>query len=109
MQDQKEPQTSGIGLLVRLYWMGIGNVLLLLFLVFIVEKRLQFPSLLDAAYLIVLVSLVLVRYVDIRFLNGQTGDAQPATMIHWRRYAMIIGSAGGAAWFLARVLAHFLK
>ena len=108
MTDQKEAPISGTGFLVRLYWMGIGNVLLLFLFFFIVEKRLIFPSLLDAAYLVALASLILIRYVDIRFLNGETGDGKPATLTHWRRYAMIIGSAGGAAWLLARVLAHFL-
>jgi hypothetical protein len=109
MPDQKEAPTSGAGVLARLYWLFFGNTLLFFLLVFIIQKRPKLPSSLDAAYLIAVASLILVRYVDIRFLNGQTGEGKPATMANWRRYALLVGPAGAGAWLLARVLMHFLK
>lgn len=109
MQDQKEASPSGKGILARLYWMFFGNILLMFVLVFIFEKRPSFPSFYDAAYWTALAFLIFVRYVDIRFLNGQTGEGTPATMIHWRRYAVIVGPVGVGAWILVRVLVHFLK
>jgi hypothetical protein len=47
--------------------------------------------------------------VDIRFLNGETGDGKPATLTHWRRYALLVGSVGLGAWLLAHALVSILK
>ena len=99
MEDQKEAPLSGLGFFVRLYWMFVGNALLMFLLGFIYSKHSKFPSLLDAAYLGALASLILVRYVEIQFLNGQTGEGKPATLAHWRRYAKIVAPAGVVGWF----------
>jgi hypothetical protein len=107
--DQTEAPIGGAGCLVRLYWIFLGNALLLILLVFIVEKRPVFPSLIDLASLATVASLIAVRYVDVRLLNGQTGTGDPATMTHWRRYAMLTGIVGVGLWLLARVLTHSLK
>ena len=109
MPDQKGAPSSGAVLLARLYWMFIGTVLLLFLLVFIFEKRPRFPSLHDAAYWVAVASLVIVRYVDIRFLSGKTGEGQPATLADWRRYTVLLGSVGMAAWLLVRAIVHLLK
>jgi hypothetical protein len=109
MQDKTEVPVNGHGLLVRLYWIFVGNIFLLLLLVFIVQKKTSFPSLVDAACLITAASLVIVRYIDIRFLNGQTGEGKPATMSDWRSYAMLIGSIGVGGLLLAHMLVYFLK
>lgn len=108
MQDSKETPPSGTGFFVRLYWIFAGNILLFFLLVFIVEKHPKFPSLLDATYGLAVASLILARYVDIRFLNGTTGDEEPATMTHWRRYATLMGSAGVGAWILAHLIVRVL-
>lgn len=107
MPDQKEATQSGIEFFVRLYWLFIGNVILFFILAFILEKHLRFPSILDALYLCAIVALILVRYVDIRFLKGETGEGKPATMAHWRRYTMLISLVGVGAWLLFRGFIHF--
>ena len=109
MQDQTEVPLSGIGLLARLYWLILGNALPLFLLVFIFEKRPPLPSLIDAAYLVLVVSLIIVRYIDIRFLNGNTGEGKPATMTNWRRYALLVGALGVGAWLLVRLPVLFHK
>ena len=109
MPDQKEDPQSGAGFLVRLYWLFIGNVLLFFLLVFIFEKRPPLLSRLDVTYLVAVASLIVARYIDIRFLNGRTGEDKPATMTDLGQYMMIIGPAGVGAWLLVRVLIHFLK
>jgi hypothetical protein len=102
--EQKEAPLSGVGVLVRLYWMVLGNGLLMLLLFLILDRRPALPSPYDAAYLLIVASLIIVRHMDIRFLNGQTGEGKPATMAHWRRYVMIIGPVGVGAWCLARLI-----
>lgn len=109
MQDQKQVSPGGTGVFVRLYWLILGNVLLFFLLVSLFEKHPPLPSLLDAVYFVVVASLILARYIDIRFLNGETGEGTPATMTNWRRYTMLVGSVGVGAWLLARTLAHVLK
>jgi len=109
MPDQTEAPIGGAGCLVRLYWIFLGNAVLMFLLVFIFEKRPAFPSLIDVACLATVASLIAVRYVDIRFLDGQTGTGDPATMAHWRRYALLTGIVGSGLWLLARAFTHFLK
>jgi hypothetical protein len=109
MKDPKDVTPGGVGLLLRLYWLFLGNVLLLFLLVFIIEKRPGLPSLFDAAYFAALISLITVRYVDIRFLKGETGEGKPATMADWRTHALIVGPVGAGAWLLVRFIVHSLK
>ncbi len=108
MEDPKEPPFNSAGCLARLYWMFFGNIVLSLLLFFILEKRPIPPFLLDSAYFVAGLSLVLTRYVDIRFLHGQTGDGKPATMEHFQRYALWVCAAGAGVWLLARSLVRFL-
>lgn len=109
MQDAKDTHLSGAGFFIRLDWLFLGNALLFCLLVFIIEKRLPLPSFWDSVYLAPLISLIVSRYGDIRFLNGQTGEGKPATMAHWRRYAILISLVGVGAWLLTLVFVHFLK
>lgn len=109
MQDQTKANSNAAGCLFRLYWLFIGNALLLFLLVFVFENNQSPPTLPDAAYLAILASLLFARYVDIRFLKGQTDEGKPATMTHWRRYLLIMIPVGVGAWLLARLLSHYMK
>jgi hypothetical protein len=109
MQSQEIPPQDGYGVLARLYWMMFGYAMLLFLLVFLFEKRPDLPSLLDVVCLLVVGSLVGVRFLDVRFLNGRTADGDPATMDHWRRYAGVVGSIGTGAWVATRVLSYLLR
>ncbi len=109
MQEQTNVSSNGLGVLLRLYWMFLGNVALIFLLAMIYVRRVPFASRLDAIYLLAVASLLAARYVDIRFLNGETGDGKPATLTHWRRYALLVGSVGLGAWLLAHALVSILK
>ncbi|MDI6775146.1 MAG: hypothetical protein QME60_07110 [Verrucomicrobiota bacterium] len=109
MQEQKDAPLTGFGVLARLYWLFFGNALLFFLLVFIFEKAASFPSLMDAALWLTAASLLLVRYVDIRYLNGQTGEGKPATMRHWRQHALVVAPLALGGWILAHVSGHFLR
>lgn len=108
MPDRPEVRyVSGVGLLIRLYWMLFGNSALLILALFIATHKYDMLLVASLAYFAIIVSMVVVRYVDIRFFNGETVDGRPATMEHWRRYAMIIAIAGLAAWLVALAIARF--
>jgi hypothetical protein len=109
MADPTEVYINGKGVLARLYWMFFGNLILVFLLIFIFEKGPGFPSLHDAAYLVTLVSLLIIRYLDIRFLKGETGEGKPATMTDWRHHAVLVSSVATGAWIVARATGHFLR
>ena len=104
-----EDSPGGLQVLLRLYWMFFGNAILMFLIVFLLEKQPGFPAICDVAYVVTLTTLIAGRYVDIRFQNGHTADGTPATMWHWRRYAMIVGSVALSGWLLVRVLLAVFK
>ena len=104
--DQVKPEYSnGAGCLMRVYWMFAGNAFLLIVFAFLIDRNPKFPSLLDAVCLFAASSVVVVRYIDIRYCKGETGEGQPATMAHWRKYSLLIGLGSGGVWLAVRLLA----
>jgi len=79
------------GCFLRLFWMMIGNVVLLFCVYGIIQHRSSVLSIADAFYWAIVGSLLAARYVDIRYLYGTKADGDPATMAHWRRYATVLG------------------
>ena len=106
MQDRTNNEySSGAGCLIRFYWMFIGNALLAITFAFLIQKHPKLPSILDAGFLFTVISLVLVRYIDIRYFKGGTGEGSPATMGHWRRYSIVLVIGSLIVWLAVRVLA----
>ena len=110
----RDPQTSddqgtAAGVLARLWWMLIGNFILALCVVFIIQNRGDFFHAADPVFGITVVSLILARYVDIKFCRGLTATGAPATIRTWVRYTvfLVLGSAVG--WALAHGASHLLS
>ncbi|HOR97188.1 MAG TPA: hypothetical protein PLZ74_02320 [Kiritimatiellia bacterium] len=77
----------------------------MILLAYLSQNRPRFPSLPDVAYLLVLVSLVAARYIDIRRFNGANGEnSAPATMADWRRYTLFLVTGCAVVWLIIRVL-----
>jgi len=89
---------SPLGCLARLFWMAIGNLILVLSLIGIVRDGHTRLGVGDAVFWTTLVLLALVRYADIRFLEGTTTDGQRATMRHFWRYAASLIALGAVGW-----------
>lgn len=106
MQDQPIPEhSSEAGCLIRLYWMFLGNAILFILLASLLQNRPRFPSFLDAGCLLVLVSLIAARYIDIRRFNGANGEnSAPATMADWRKYTLLLVTGCVAVWLAIRIL-----
>jgi hypothetical protein len=103
MKDQSDNKNnSGAGCLARFYWMLIGNALLAVAFTFLFQKHPRFPSFLDIGCLLVVASLVLVRYIDINCFRGHTGEGTPATMKHWRTYTIVLVSGSFLVWLVIR-------
>jgi hypothetical protein len=93
------------GCLVRLLWMAVGNLVLVLLAIGIFQNRAGFAlTSLDLFYWVTAFGLLALRYVDIRFLNGKTGDNQPATMNHWVRYAAVVLGISFVMWAIVHLV-----
>ena len=105
MQDRQDdrPTTtmSGRAALARAYWMLLGNVPLMFLVAMIGSRKFASPLIPSIAYFLVVLSVIIVRYVDIRYLNGRTADDEPATLAHWRRHALILIIGSFCAWLIA--------
>ncbi|MDD5676390.1 MAG: hypothetical protein PHW60_00180 [Kiritimatiellae bacterium] len=105
MAQQLVPTESPSGCLVRLFWMGIGNIVLLVCAIYIVHTPARFLSFADLGYWLSVLAMIAVRYVDIHRYGGATATGEPATTAHWRRYAIRLTAGALVAWIGIHLLA----
>jgi hypothetical protein len=104
MSDPSEKPTTGGGCLLRTYWMMVGNALVALAAIFIAEdKGVSFTSK-DILYWLAVGSVITGRYLDIRFMNGQTADGKPATMKDCERYTTVYGGVAVLGWIACHLI-----
>ncbi len=87
---------GGTGCLLRLLWMGIGNLVLVGAAALILQRGAL--SAYDVLYWATVVGLGVVRYLDVALYGGTTADNRPATMADFRRYLLILGAVAVAVW-----------
>jgi hypothetical protein len=85
--------------------MILGNAALYLSAVFIAKHHGSF-SLADVAFGAVVPTCVGLRYLDIKYLKGQTASGEPATLAHWRRYSLLLGTFALVLWGVAHVIGY---
>ncbi|MDQ1351367.1 MAG: hypothetical protein QG657_1669 [Acidobacteriota bacterium] len=103
--SQEQEPTKFLPFFIRLFWMFVGNVVLV-FLAFSISMRNE-SIIVDAAFWLTVIVLVSIRYVDIKWFKGQTGDAEPATLKDWRQYSIRLVLASVGLYALVRLVAHF--
>ena len=99
-------KTGCLGALVRLSWLLVGNAALFMLTVFIFQKRAF--SVFDIAFWAIVIGLIILRYIDITRLKGLTSDAEPASLLHLRRYAVTLLVISGALWAAAHGIARLV-
>jgi hypothetical protein len=99
-------QASMGGCLLRLCWMLAGNAALFGMAAWVSQQQAGSVSLADAAYWGVVVLLIAIRYLDIARFHGMTVEGEPATLAHWRRYAIVLTVVALGGWLLAHALGH---
>lgn len=102
-QVPTQPESSGgcLSIVVRLTWI-FGASLLVFGAIFIAQGNAA--GLADIVYWLIALGLIVARYVDIRYLKGETADNKPGTLKHWRRYSVILLIAAGLLYLLAKIL-----
>ncbi len=103
-EQKSESQRGCLPVLVRLAWI-FGGILLVFCAVFIAQGKA--PVLADLVLLVFTFVLILIRFVDIKFLHGETMDNKPATLKHWRRFSITVLIAAGLLYSLAKIIAHY--
>ena len=103
-----DPSTTGTGCLVRLGWMFLGTATVVLSALVISQYH-GFLSAADAVFWAAIAGCIALRYIDIRWMNGQTATAEPATMRHWRRYVLLIVGVGLVVWGAAHGIAYLSR
>lgn len=106
--SSEDKQSGGLSLLLRLFWIVIGNFVLFLMIFGIYGGNKGF-SLKDVIYGATVFLLILVRYIDIKFLGGLTAQGTPASMKHWHRYVAGLIVCAGLFWGLAHVANYFFS
>jgi hypothetical protein len=53
--------------------------------------------------------MIIVRFLDIKFLDGQTAAGEPASIKHWRRYAIVLVVISAAIWAAAHTAVYLFK
>ena len=104
MNTQDSQHTNLAGCLTRIAWMFGGYMLLLMVAASIVVNRGALLTPRDAAFWAVVVAVVVLRYVDVRYLHGDTADGRPATMRDWRRYSLAVVGAAVLLWLAAHAV-----
>ena len=101
-----DPGTTGAGCLVRFGWMFLGTGTMVLSALVILEFG---GFLYDAIFWAAVAGCIALRYIDIRWMDGQTATGEPATMRQWRRYVLFIVGAGLVVWGAVHVVSYLSK
>jgi len=90
MNDQsRNESTPSLGVLSRLYWMAIGPIAIILIVLAIIMKSFKNNIPTSLIYWSLVLSIILIRYLDIRYLKGETADGEPATLNHWKKFSIM--------------------
>lgn len=97
--------TAPAGCLLRLVWTMGGSAAIYLALATIAATSTPLPSSLDLVVGVTVIVMLAARWLDITRCNGRTFNDEPATLGHWRRYAILLVSSTLVAWSLAHWIA----
>ena len=95
-------EASSAGCLVRLFWMGPGNLVLLYLGGSIARISSWTFTWRDIAFWLTVAALIAVRYLDVVRFEGLTVRAEPATLKHVRRYAALLVAFAFFIWLAAQ-------
>ena len=90
------------GCLVRLGWMGGGHVVLIILTLSILREDDWTLTLKDALFWLVVAAMIAVRHIDMVRFRGTTGDGEPTTLRHVKRYTIALLGLAGLMWAVAQ-------
>jgi len=104
-----EKYDSIFGLLIRIFWMLLGNAILLISTIFIIQGESWKFHTADVVFWVIVAALLLARYLDIKFFGDSASTGAPASMVHWRKYAAILLICSIVVWILSHAANYLNK
>ena len=104
-----DKQRGILAILARTFWMFLCNFALMVCAanIFMGESKSTRTS--DIIFWCVVPAMIIVRFLDIKFLDGQTATGEPATLAHWRRYAVLLIVISAIIWSAAHAVVYLSK
>ena len=99
-----EKYDSLFGLILRVFWMLLGNAILFVSALLIFQSADGKFHTVDTVFWVTAAVLVIARYLDIKFYNGQTATGEPADMSHWRAYTITLLVCSAVVWVLLHMV-----
>lgn len=65
------------------------------------------PVLTDIIFWIIVASMILVRFIDIKIFKGLTAENEPAMMSHWVKYSIKLIPTAVFLYMAGKIIAHF--
>lgn len=106
MTDRKRKDCSGafLPMVLRMFWFGFGPAAIGLAAVMILQNEKKGTAPYDLLLWAAVLSVILVRFLDIRFCDGSTAEGKPATMRHWLRHAVTLALVSFGIWIAVHAL-----
>jgi hypothetical protein len=67
----------------------------------ILTQRIQTISITDVVFAVTIPLVIVARYLDVTRFSGTTAYGEPASVAHWRRYALAVLFGSIIAWACA--------
>lgn len=101
---ERESYVSGAGCAVRLSWLIVGPVVVAVAVAVLASQEDISAIGGSSVYWGAVLAMLVLRYVDVAKYDGLTAEGEPASMTHFRRYALRVGVTsamlyGLALWF----------
>jgi len=108
MDDMENSDVAAASGMLRLGWMFYGNLVLVVCAILIATTR-GYSFAINVVFWATVAACIALRYFDITGMNGRTITNQPATLRHWRRYALLLSIAAAVVWIAAHGVSCFTR
>lgn len=104
-----DKQRGILAILARPFWMFLGNFMLMICAANIIMGESNSTRTSDTIFWFAVFAMIIVRFLDIKFLDGLTATGKPATLAHWRKYAIMLIICSGIIWAAAHAAVSLFK
>lgn len=94
-------QMTGAGCLIRVSWMLVGNIILAACAAKIFMDKAGMFSASDVVFWADVALMIWLRRIDVTRMKGLTAGGEPATLGHWKRYAIALAAISVVLWLAA--------
>ncbi|MBI4651016.1 hypothetical protein HY745_07000 [Candidatus Desantisbacteria bacterium] len=107
--EKKDNNNSLAEFLIRLYWMALGNFIMIILAIYVAVNNPESMMQINIFYFSNVVILIILRYIDIRYLNGLTTEREPAIIDHWKKYSVKLIIFSSILWLIMNFAKNYLS